>query len=106
MVDWTARPDGLRVSTPKDRPSDRAAGVALGEGNGFGPLSSGTGVYSVFSALKKEFEEQVEPSDIAVCCAKDGFQCALKASAHLKLRPSSPQPSSLSEPREILHRPP
>jgi len=64
---------------PKDRPSDRAAGVALGEGNGFGPLSSGTGVYSVFSALKKEFEEEVEPSDIAVCCAKDGFQCALKA---------------------------
>jgi len=64
------------VSTPKDRPSDRAAGVALGKGNGFGPLSSGTGVYS---ALKKEFEEEVEPSDIAVCCAKDGFQCALKA---------------------------
>ena len=79
MVDWTARPDGLRVSIPKDRPSDRAAGVALGEGNGFGPLSSGTGVYSVFSALKKEFEEEVEPSNIAVCCAKDGFQCALRA---------------------------
>ena len=31
------------------------------------------------SALKKEFEEEVEPSNIAVCCAKDGFQCALKA---------------------------
>ena len=78
MVDWTARPAGLRVSTPKDRPSNRAAGVALGEG-GFDPLSSGTGVYSVFPALKKEFEEQVEPSDIAVCCAKGGFQCARKA---------------------------